>query len=253
VLSPGRAVLITRPRAESEALAMEVKAHGREPVIEPLLEIVALDAALPNLSQYQALVFTSAHGVDAFVSRLPTPFTSPLPQVGRGTVRGETLYALPLYAVGEATEQKARSAGFTNIKTADGDGAALNRLLAAEYLAPDRPLLHPGGLHRAAVIEAPGLRIDHLALYEARGAASLSPGCLRRLDGGGIGAALFFSPRTGKIFTELLKKHARTQAVSSIRALCLSDSVLKSIISLPWADIDVAARPDQAALLALLD
>jgi uroporphyrinogen-III synthase len=65
------AVVITRPRAQAEALARQVAALGREPVVLPLLEIYpladqsALIATLAGLERYAMVAFVSPNAIDA--------------------------------------------------------------------------------------------------------------------------------------------------------------------------------------------
>jgi uroporphyrinogen-III synthase len=228
-----RTLLITRPRAEAEALMQTLAAEGWASIAEPLLEITMLPAELPDLSRFRALVFTSAQAVAAFA----------------GKTRKRDL---PVYAVGLATEVAARKTGFADIRTATGNVAALNRLLAEERSGDQRPLLHISGVHIADQVRAPGAPVERLPLYDARAAMELSPSCLDALDRTLISGVLLFSPRTGKIFAELLKKYARTQLVSTINALCLSDTVIESIRHLPWRNVQAAAAPDTAGMIALL-
>src|SRR5688572_10923929 len=69
-------ILITRPRAQAGKFANSLAAQGAQPVFFPVIEIVpaedmsALDRALRTLDQYNWLVLTSVHGVDAFFNRL---------------------------------------------------------------------------------------------------------------------------------------------------------------------------------------
>jgi uroporphyrinogen-III synthase len=226
-------VLITRPRAEAETTARLLAAKSWVPFIEPLLEIVPLKTQLPNLSRYHALIFTSAQGVYAF-----------------STVT--TRRNFPVYAVGPATAAAAIESGFTEVKAAAGDLKALNDLLTGKKRSENRSLLHIGGVHTAGAVEVPGLQVDRLPLYAAKAAQDLSPACLDGLDRNAFAAALFFSPRTGAIFAGLLKKYGRTNAVSSINALCLSDSVVESLKFLPWRDVQAAPTPGMAGMMALL-
>jgi uroporphyrinogen-III synthase len=159
---------------------------------------------------------------------------------------------LPVYAVGDATAEAVRAAGFGEVIEAAGTLDELNALLAGAGLSPGRKLLHVCGAHVAGAAQAV-VPVDRLVVYEARAVERLSSECMEILDGEGFAAALFFSPRTALIFTELLKRAERTAAIKSTKALCLADSVLKSLQDLPWRDVRVAASPDQAAMLALLD
>ena len=67
--------LVTRPRAEAEALAALLAQRGIDAVIEPMIEIVDTGAALPSLAGVQAILCTSANGVRA-LARASTCCTS---------------------------------------------------------------------------------------------------------------------------------------------------------------------------------
>lgn len=65
------AVVITRPRAQADALAQQVRAIGREVVLLPLLEIFPLPdqsgliATLADLPRYAMVAFVSPNAIDA--------------------------------------------------------------------------------------------------------------------------------------------------------------------------------------------
>lgn len=65
------AVVITRPRAQADALAKQVAALGREAVVLPLLDIFPLPdqsrlaATLADLSRYTMVAFVSPNAIDA--------------------------------------------------------------------------------------------------------------------------------------------------------------------------------------------
>ena len=103
----GRRVLVTRATHQAGKLSEGVRALGAEPVEVPVLEIQppdnfdALDRALHYLSRYDWLIFTSANTVRALAERaaaLGIALTQPA--------------GLKVAAVGEATADAARKAGF---------------------------------------------------------------------------------------------------------------------------------------------
>jgi uroporphyrinogen-III synthase len=69
-------VLITRARSQAKEFAAALQAEGAQPIFFPVIEIIPpedfskFDRALLNLNQYDWLVLTSTHGVDAFFNRL---------------------------------------------------------------------------------------------------------------------------------------------------------------------------------------
>jgi uroporphyrinogen III methyltransferase / synthase len=74
----GKRVLITRPRAQAEEFADALIAEGAQPIFFPVIQIIppddfsALDFAIRNLDQYDWLMLTSVHGVEALFKRLET-------------------------------------------------------------------------------------------------------------------------------------------------------------------------------------
>lgn len=90
-------ILITRPRAQADDFAHNLRAAGFEPIFFPVIEIqpiennVALERALSKVGCYDWLVFTSVNAVDVVCSQLPD---QSLPQVAAiGPKTAEALQA----------------------------------------------------------------------------------------------------------------------------------------------------------------
>ena len=89
-------IVITRPAADAERFASDVRAAGAAPVVAPLMAVRYLDGAPQALKGAQALLFTSANGVRAFARTAEYAGSAP---------------ALPVFAVGDATADAARGPG----------------------------------------------------------------------------------------------------------------------------------------------
>ncbi|MEI7608307.1 MAG: uroporphyrinogen-III synthase [Rhodospirillaceae bacterium] len=230
-------VLITRPLEDAEPLAVLLRGMGHAVLVEPLLEIVPLHHPLPDLSEFQALLFTSANGVRAFL-------------YASGAV------PLPVFAVGGATADTALKSGFSNVSSADGDVEALARLVIGRCRPEAGALLQIAASERAGDLagrlEAAGFRVVRDVRYQARPAAALSPAAAAALAAGEVGAVLLFSPRTARALARLLAEAGLTAAGHGVVALCLSAAVAAAAADVPWKQVQVAARPDQAALLDCL-
>ena len=81
-----RRVLITRPRGQASALAIELATQGAETMLIPTIELAppasycALDAALASIRAFDWLLFTSANAVEAFTERARQLRLSPHPK-----------------------------------------------------------------------------------------------------------------------------------------------------------------------------
>lgn len=233
----GTRALVTRPRGEAEALAAALAARGLGALVEPMIEI-SFPAAAIDLTGVQAVLCTSANGV-------------------RALARASAERAVPLFAVGDATAARARAAGFADVASAGGDAADLARLAARRLSPQDGRLVHLCGSavagDLAGALRARGFAVERIELYEARPAAALSPAAVAALEGGEIGWALFFSPRTATIFTRLAEAAGVGQRCANVAALSISAAADRPLAELQWRERRIAARPEQAALLDLLD
>jgi len=234
---PGLRLLLTRPQEEAEALAERLRQQGHVVAIAPMLAIRFLDDAVFDFAGVQALLLTSANGVRALARRPPLP-------------------ALPVYAVGRATADAARAAGFANVESADGDGAAL-AALARDRLDPEAgPLAHVSGRDVAgdgiAALREAGFEVRGIVAYEAVEAEALGEEGRRALAAG-VDGVLLFSPRTARRFVQVVQEADLAEACRNAEAVCLSPAVAEAAGGLPWRSVRVAERPDLAALLPLVE
>lgn len=216
-------VAITRAEPEASASAARVRAMGAEPILAPLLSIepVRFDT---NMSGVQALVFTSSNGVRAFAAASGD--------------RGH-----PVLAVGDATAEAARSAGFTDVRSADGDVTALAALAQTKLNPRAGKVLHISGAHvagdLAGALSHAGFEADHRIAYEARAASSL-PMALR----GPVDVVLFHSARAAETYLALGAPDSERRI-----AACLSPAVAAVAGQTAWARLIVAPRPRENDLL----
>jgi uroporphyrinogen-III synthase len=234
----GRRALVTRPRGEAVALAEALDSRGIEAIIEPLLDIRYRDEAPPDLAGVQAVLCTSANGVRA-LARV---------SVERG---------ISLFAVGEATAERARAEGYLRVESAGGNVEELARL-ACERLLPGRGgLLHVAGSDvagdLAGMLRDAGFAVDRLVLYEARPAARLSAPTVAALRNGLVDFALFFSPRTAAVFARLAEQAGVSAALRTVTAVSISAAADRGLGDLAFGRRIIAETPDQQGLLRALD
>ena len=235
-------LLITRPAEDAEPLAGRLRALGHSAAVEPMLDMVWLDGPAPDLDDVQALLFTSANGVRAFVRRTP---------------RRDR----PAYAVGDATARAARAAGFPSVESAQGDVYALAALVGERCRPGGGVLLHVAGTIVAGdlsgLLGAKGFGVRREAMYEAVPSTRLGGATAAGLAEGGIDAVLIFSPRTARSFVRLVQEAGLLDRCRTVDVLCLSPAVAEAARTcgaeqVPWRSVQVAERPEQDSLLALL-
>lgn len=232
------AILVTRPQPDGDAFAAALGRAGAGPVIiHPMMTIRHFpDIALPD--DAGAIAFTSANGVRALAAAS-----------GRSTGQH-----IPAYAVGPVTAEAAREAGFRVAGVAESGVESLAAMIAAA--APSGRIVHVSGTARAgnlaATLAKAGLNAVTLHGYEAQALARL-PGDLRRaLRDGGIEAATFFSPRTARIFRQLIDADGLAGTLCALRCLCLSEAVAREFDGMAFARVETASQPHTAALIDIV-
>ena len=230
-------VMLTRPRADSERLAKELQARGNTVFIEPMLNIIP-QGKIPPLDDITALVVTSANGIRAFAALSDNR-------------------DLIVYAVGDATAQAAKEAGFAIVESAEGDAAALETHLTAEIKPGSGWLLHIHGRDVTGDLDkslmSKGYNVRSAVLYRAETASELSEEARDLLANRKIDVILFFSPRTVKTFVRLVREAGLADRCDTIFAICLSAAVADAGSALIWSGVHIAATPDRAAMLRLCD
>ncbi|ABS62970.1 Uroporphyrinogen III synthase HEM4 [Parvibaculum lavamentivorans DS-1] len=233
-------LLVTRPEADSEALAETLAALGHEAVQAPLLTIRFFDDATLPAGDWQALLVTSANGARA---------------LGRREIARE-LKSLPVLAVGPSSAAALRREGFVSVKAAGGDVEALAALAVAELKPEAGPLLHIAGSVVAgdlgSALGAHGFTVERAVFYEAELAQQLPETARRALEDHTLEGVLFYSPRTARAFTSLVMAAGLKDCLTGVTAYCLSRAVADELRELPFGGVKIAARPEQPALLALI-
>jgi uroporphyrinogen-III synthase len=229
-------VLITRPRADAETLAQALEARGHDVLVEPLLTILPIAGAVPDLAGVQAILLTSAHALPALAGADP----------GRS-----------VFAVGDASARAARTAGCGDVRAAGGDAASLGRLVIAQCRPAAGALLHLAGTDvrpgLAEALLAAGFDFRRQAVYRAVAAVALSQPTIAALRARTIDAVLLFSPRSAAIFADLIAGHGLSDCLGQSEAICLSDAVAAACHRLRWAAVRTAAQPEVEALLQQLE
>ena len=216
-------VAITRAQPEADRTAERVRARGAEAIVAPLLTIVPCGYDT-STSGAQAIIFTSTNGVRAFPD-------------ARGARERLVL------AVGDATANAAREAGFVNVRSADGDANALVDLAKRELDPANGKLVHVSGDHvggdASGKLRAAGFSVDWRLAYASIAAMVLPDALLGPLD-----VVLFHSTRAAETFAALGAPNA-----DKLTAGCLSESVAQAAARTSWKRIITAPYPREDDLL----
>lgn len=207
-----RKLLLLRPEPGLSASAKRAQALGLDVTRCPLFEVEPVPWDAPGPAGYDALLLTSANAVR------------------HGGPELESLRGLPVHAVGEATADAARDAGF-DVRSAGRSGVI--KLL--EKLPSRLRLLHLAGEDHRDVEDS---RIDRRIVYRSKQIADPRLPPLKDL------VVAVHSPRAGQRLAELAGDRSNT-AIAAI-----SQSAADACGS-GWEKVEAAAEPNDNSLLAL--
>lgn len=233
-----KTIVIARTADDSEELEQFIRAQGYKPLVEPILSVEYLDVDLPEIKGDEALIFTSANAVRGWAQKTP--------------VRSN-----PMYTVGRNTADEAMQQGFTNIETAAGTAEDLLELVKNPLKTALISAIYVRGEQISQdlvrVLGQKGINCREITVYRTNPAENLSVNLLRGLDDREIAAIMFFSSRGAQVFAELVEQYGRENRVKPIKALCISEAVLKSLSVLPFREGQVADKPDRYGMMKLLE
>ena len=258
-------ILLLRPEPGASQSAERARAMGLEPVVAPLFSILSAAWDAPAAGDFDAVLLTSANAAR------------------HGGTRLAHYTHLPCFAVGEATAEAARAAGFAEVHTGPGDAAALLKDLAPTRDRHSRESGNPGGAgdlhghlldsrlrgndggeqgndgggtsrtrllhlcgreHVAAARD--GIVIVRVPVYAADAVDRLPDAAFEALETGAL--PLLHSPRAGALFAKLVDEAGLSRDRISLAAI---SAAAADAAGDGWARVAIADAPRDEALLAL--
>lgn len=232
-------LLITRPQEDGERTAQALRARGHSVTLAPLVHIEPLAAEF-GPGPFAAVLTTSANAARAVA----------------GHARLAELRSVPLYTVGRRSAEAARAVGFTIAHSADGDAHDLIRILARELAGTARPLLYLVGADRsvdlAQALATHGLTVRTAVVYQAAAADRLPREVEQAITAGEIDGVLHYSRRSADAFLRWADAAGLRARALALTHFCLSPQVSAPLAQARAANIRVAGRPEEVALLDLV-
>ena len=221
--------------AQSRALVKKIETEFPDKttcLVSPMMAITPI-GDLPDTSKFQAILFTSVNGVQAFID------------LGGNHSKS--------YCVGARTALAAQATGMLAV-SANGAAAELVMLVATDLNPDDGPLLHIRGEHTAGDIAASlttlGFKAEQAVLYRQE-VCDLSDAARQALEQGRVQGLPFYSPLTARRFAEVLAKNP-DWPTQNLTVLCISQNVAAELQNLKLGRVEIATNPNGAAMLALI-
>ncbi|CZT33341.1 uroporphyrinogen-III synthase [Rhizobium sp. 9140] len=230
-------VLVTRPETTADTTLRRLALAGHETLLLPLSEAEHLPIRATALTA-SAVVATSA---EAFRALRQSPDALP------------SLTSLPVYCVGSATAEAALDLGFSHVRVGPGDAAGLAELILRDRGTQTGLLLYLAGTPRLPDLETrmtvAGVPMQVRLVYRMRPVVRLPGEFSARVQAFGPEAVLFYSREAARqFFSEI----APAMLGDTVRILCLGPRIADAVPP-GCRHVEIGPRPDENALLALLD
>ena len=232
-------LLLTRPEPDAERSALTLRTRGHVVLTAPLLQIEPI--AVRFGERPGAVLMTSASAARIMATHPDLP----------------DLRDRPVFVVGAHTASMARTAGFTDVTSANGDAGDLARLVAQQFVGSGAKLIYLRGRETtgdlAGALARDGFEVESIAIYEANAVQQFPAPAQAALRAGSIDGVLHFSRRTAQTYLACADAlGGREWALRPVH-YCLSAQVAAPLVDAGAAEIRRAARPDEATLFSLLD
>ncbi|UHS57710.1 uroporphyrinogen-III synthase [Agrobacterium vaccinii] len=238
-------VVVTRPEASGLKTAELLRERGHDPVMLPLTRPIHDSKAVASAfsKRFDTLAITSAEAIRAIVAC----------GVDMDTIRHTTLFA-----VGQASANAARSAGFENVVAGKGDGHELAQTIS------DIGIERQAGtvLYLAGSVREVGFEERLCALhipFETVEVYGMEPvnwdraGLEAIVSSRPIDAVLFYSSEAVRGFFDLMHRTGVQIVSAHIKFICISDKVLSLIPEPLQAKAFAARTPRETEMFDLLD
>ena len=218
-------ILITRPLIDSEDLMGKLFSLGHKIIHVPTLKISSVKKESIDISQYDALIFTSANAVRNL------------------KVLNKDKNKL-CFCVGSITEKIARQLGYQNTLSAGGTVNALkNLIINSEQINEKSRLAYFCGDNVAydldLELKKEGLKINSIINYKSEKITDLNDQNKTIITNHAPDIIFVYSLRSGQSFLEIVKNHSLYPLMTGSKVMCISEKVANVFKSDGWKKVEV--------------
>lgn len=236
-----RRVLVTRPEPGAGRTADALRKAGFVPVLFPLTEIEALTVDEDAVSAARAATAIAATSINA-VGQAPQPLV-------------DVLAGKPLFAVGDATAEAARNRGFADVRSADGDAAALARLIGTDTGRGAIIVCLCGRVRTGDLeteLEKAGRRCAIIETYDVNKVSCITDKWLKCADSDPIDAVLIHSAAAAAAFNRLSAGAQSAQGLDKAAIVAISPRVARVLRTGSSTPVLHPEAPRDDAMIAIL-
>ncbi len=215
-------ILLTRPLEDCSEMIMKFKSLGHQVSHIPLLIVDRIDHVEIDFSKYKGIIFTSANAL-RFLN---------LKKIDKKIL---------CFCVGGATEKIARSAGFQNLITAEGNVENLKELILQNFEKKNGKLIYVSGEVVSADLNSylvkEGYDINRVINYRAKHNLKFNEKFVSELKSQIPDLVYIYSQNSASSFLSFIKNYQLELLWMNTNLMCISEKTSSILNEIKWKKI----------------
>ena len=227
-------ILLTRPLEDCYQIILKFQKLGHQVSHLPLLSIQPIKYEFKKKSNYKAIIFTSANAVKFLDCK-------------------DINKTINCFCVGNATEKKARSCGFTNTLAADGNVENLKELIFSNFNVSDGKLIYVSGetisnnLDQKLIKD--GYNIERIINYRTQMNKKFDDNFVEKLKQKIPDIIYIYSQKSANSFMSFIKDYDIENLWMNTNLMCISEKTSSVLNNIKWKKIFIFNPGEEEFLL----
>ena len=227
-------ILLTRPLEDIQELILKFQELGHVVSHMPVIKIEKVNYKSINFSEFSGIIFTSSNAIKYLDTRI----------IDKNKI---------CFCVGSATEKKARSVGFQNVISADGNVSNLKELILQNFNPSSGKLLYVSGEVTTNDLDqdliSNGYDVKRNINYTARSIENLDEKFIEKLKQKMPDIVYVYSQNSALSFLKLIKNYNLSDFWMNTNLMCISEKTSSILNEIKWKKIFIFSSGEEEFLL----
>jgi uroporphyrinogen-III synthase len=227
-------ILLTRPLEDIQELILKFQELGHVVSHMPVIKIEKVNYKSINFSEFSGIIFTSSNAIKYLDTRI----------IDKNKI---------CFCVGSATEKKARSVGFQNVISADGNVSNLKELILQNFNPSSGKLLYVSGEVTTNDLDqdliSNGYDVKRIINYTARSIENLDEKFIEKLKQKMPDIVYVYSQNSALSFLKLIKNYNLSDFWMNTNLMCISEKTSSILNEIKWKKIFIFSSGEEEFLL----
>ena len=227
-------ILLTRPLEDIQELILKFQELGHIVSHMPVIKIEKVNYKSINFSEFNGIIFTSSNAIKYLDTKL----------IDKNKI---------CFCVGSATEKKARSVGFQNVISTDGNVSNLKELILQNFNHSSGKLLYISGEVITNDLDqdliSNGYDVKRIINYSARSIENLDEKFIEKLKLKMPEIVYIYSQNSALSFLRLVKNYNLSDFWMDTNLMCISEKTSSILNEIKWKKIFIFSPGEEEFLL----